>query len=219
MAIQFVNNFPWCDGSHGVVHERFADGAEQRRKLEPRSRCHALFGQHLLHALELLAPQGVGRVGVVVIGAARDEDGRGGYYDGQAFFRVIRGFVAQFGISGDTAVTRAWEGRSIPDDTVRARNERGTLAFARIEAHYFVNRGFFDTDDQLLRNAARLKDIPGVIVHGRYDVVTPVKNAFDLVQAWPQADLRVVPDSGHAMTEPGIVHELIAATRGFAARG
>jgi proline iminopeptidase len=115
----------------------------------------------------------------------------------------------------------AWEGRTLsllPDfDRERQFSEDYyALAFARIESHYFVNRGFFDTDDQLLRNAGRLKDIPGVIVHGRYDVVTPVKNAFDLASAWPQADLRVVPDAGHAMTEPGIVHELIAATRIFA---
>jgi proline iminopeptidase len=112
----------------------------------------------------------------------------------------------------------AWEGRtlSLLPDFDRERQfsqDYYALAFARIECHYFVNRGFFDTDDQLLRNAERIKDIPGVIVHGRYDVVTPVKNAFDLASAWPTADLRVVPDSGHAMTEPGIVHELIAATR------
>jgi len=112
----------------------------------------------------------------------------------------------------------AWEGRTLsllPDyDRERLFSEDYyALAFARIECHYFVNRGFFNTDDQLLRDANRLKDIPGVIVHGRYDVVTPVKNAFDLAAAWPQADLHIVPDSGHAMTEPGIVHELIAATR------
>jgi len=114
----------------------------------------------------------------------------------------------------------AWEGRTLsllPDyDRERLFSEDYyALAFARIECHYFVNRGFFNTDDQLLRDANRLKDIPGVIVHGRYDVVTPVKNAFDLAAAWPQADLHIVPDSGHAMTEPGIVHELIAATRIF----
>ena len=56
-----------------------------------------------------------------------------------------------------------------------------------------------------------------MIVHGRYDVVTPMKNAYDLHQVWPEADLRVVPDAGHAMTEPGIIHELISATRKFAA--
>ena len=114
----------------------------------------------------------------------------------------------------------AWEGRtlSLLPDFDRERQfsqDYYALAFARIECHYFINRGFFDADDQLLRNANRIKDIPGVIVHGRYDVVTPVKNAFDLASAWPRADLRVVPDSGHAMTEPGIVHELIAATRIF----
>jgi proline iminopeptidase len=79
-----------------------------------------------------------------------------------------------------------------------------------------VNGGFFETDDQLLRNANILKDIPGTIVHGRYDVVTPMKNAFDLSKAWPSAELRIVPDAGHAMTETGIVHALIAATRMFA---
>jgi proline iminopeptidase len=115
-----------------------------------------------------------------------------------------------------------WEGRTLsllPDvDRVRQiSQDHYALAFARIECHYFVNRGFFETDDQLIRNATRLKAIPGVIVHGRYDVVTPVKNAFDLARAWPEADLHVVPDCGHAMTEPGIVHALVAATRNFSA--
>jgi proline iminopeptidase len=115
-----------------------------------------------------------------------------------------------------------WEGRTLsllPDvDRVRQiSQDHYALAFARIECHYFVNGGFFETDDQLIRNATRLKAIPGVIVHGRYDVVTPVKNAFDLARAWPEADLHVVPDCGHAMTEPGIVHALVAATRSFSA--
>lgn len=87
------------------------------------------------------------------------------------------------------------------------------LAFARIECHYFVNRGFFDADDQLLADAHRLRDIPGTIVHGRYDVVTPVKNAWDLHGVWPQAELRIVADAGHAMSEQGITHELVSATR------
>ena len=90
------------------------------------------------------------------------------------------------------------------------------LAFTRIECHYFVNGGFFETDAQLIHNAARLDSIPAAIVHDRYDVVTPVKNAFDLARAWPEGDLRVVPHCGQAMTEPGIVHELVAATRRFA---
>ncbi len=115
----------------------------------------------------------------------------------------------------------AWEGKTLsllPDaDRVRRFSEdHYALAFARIECHYFVNRGFFGSDDQLIEDAHRLTDIPGVIVHGRYDVVTPVKIAFDLARNWPQAKLRVVLDAGHAMTEPGIVHELVAATSGFA---
>ena len=87
------------------------------------------------------------------------------------------------------------------------------LAFARIECHYFVNGGFFGHDGELLTHANRLRDIPGIIVHGRYDVVTPVRSAFDLKAEWPRADLVVVPDAGHAMTEPGIVHEIVSATR------
>jgi proline iminopeptidase len=114
-----------------------------------------------------------------------------------------------------------WEGATlslIPDpERIRMFGaESYAVAFARIECHYFVNRGFFDEDGQLLVNAHRLKDIPGIIIHGRYDVVTPVKSAWDLKRAWPRADLRIVPDAGHAMTEPGIVHELVSATRRFA---
>jgi proline iminopeptidase len=78
-----------------------------------------------------------------------------------------------------------------------------------------MHGGFFEKDDQLLANAHLLRDIPGVIVHGRYDVVTPLKSAWELARAWPGAELKIVPDSGHAMTEPGIVHELVSATRSF----
>src|SRR5690348_6814252 len=89
------------------------------------------------------------------------------------------------------------------------------LAFAGIENHYFVNGGFFEHDDQLLRNADRLRDIPAVIVQGRHDVVCPMRSAWDLHRAWPQADLRVVPDAGHSAFEPGNVHELVSATDRF----
>lgn len=87
------------------------------------------------------------------------------------------------------------------------------LAFARIECHYFAHGGFFAHDGELLAQAHRLRDIPGIIVHGRYDVVTPIKSAFDLKAQWPRAELIVVPDAGHAMTEPGIVHEIVLAAR------
>jgi len=115
----------------------------------------------------------------------------------------------------------AWEGKTLsllPDlDRVRRFSEdHYALAFARIECHYFINGGFFSTDDQLIAGAHRLRDIQGVIVHGRYDVVTPVKIAYDLARNWPEAELRIVPDAGHAMTEAGIVHELVAATKRFA---
>jgi len=89
-------------------------------------------------------------------------------------------------------------------------------AFARIEAHYFVNRGFLKTDDQLLRNARRLRKIPAVIVQGRYDVVCPATSAWALHRAWPEAKLIVVPDAGHSMTEPGIRSALIEETARFA---
>lgn len=111
-----------------------------------------------------------------------------------------------------------WEGStlSLLQDAERIRQfgaDTYALAFARIECHYFVNAGFFDTDGQLLTNAGRLRDIPGTIVHGRYDVVTPLRTAWDLKQVWPNADLRIVADAGHSMSEPGITHELVSATR------
>ena len=117
-----------------------------------------------------------------------------------------------------------WEGStlSLQPDPERIKQfsiDAYALAFARLECHYFVNAGFFEVDGQLLRDAERIAAIPGTIVHGRYDVVTPVKNAYDLKKAWPQAELRIVPDAGHAMSEPGIIHELISATRKLARAG
>ncbi|RZA24545.1 MAG: prolyl aminopeptidase, partial [Lysobacteraceae bacterium] len=91
------------------------------------------------------------------------------------------------------------------------------LAFARIENHYFVNGGFFEVEDQLLRDAHRIADIPGVIVHGRYDVVCPMANAWDLHKAWPKAELVVTPASGHSAFEAENTDALLAATEKFAA--
>ncbi|TDK21738.1 prolyl aminopeptidase [Luteimonas aestuarii] len=90
------------------------------------------------------------------------------------------------------------------------------LAFARIENHYFVNKGFFEVDDQLLRDMYRIVDIPGVIVHGRYDVVCPVQNAWDLHKAWPKAELAITPTSGHSAFEEENVDALVKATDSFA---
>lgn len=93
------------------------------------------------------------------------------------------------------------------------------LKFARIESHYFVHGGFFETEDQLLRDAHRLAGIPGVIVHGRYDLVCPLRSAWDLKRAWPQAELRIVPDAGHSAFEPGNAAALIEAMDAFRALG
>jgi proline iminopeptidase len=89
------------------------------------------------------------------------------------------------------------------------------LALARIETHYFVNRGFFEREDHLLRGVARIRHLPAVIVQGRYDIVCPLTSAWDLARAWPEADLRIVSDAGHSAYEPGITHELILATDRF----
>jgi proline iminopeptidase len=89
------------------------------------------------------------------------------------------------------------------------------LAFARIECHYFVNRGFFEPETQLLDGVGRIRHLPAVIVQGRYDVVCPMESAWALHRAWPEADLRIVADAGHSALEPGNVHELIEATDRF----
>ncbi|MBS0194811.1 MAG: prolyl aminopeptidase [Proteobacteria bacterium] len=92
---------------------------------------------------------------------------------------------------------------------------RFALAFARIECHYFVNGGFFEVEDQLLRDAHRIKDIPGAIVHGRYDVVCPIRNAWDLHKAWPKAHLAITPTSGHSAFEAENAEALVRVTDGF----
>lgn len=114
-----------------------------------------------------------------------------------------------------------WEGATsklLPDPDFAAHYEQDefALAFARIEAHYFVNKGFLETDDQLLRNATRIRHIPGVIVQGRYDVVCPLESAWALYRAWPEADLIITPDSGHSAFDPPNSRALVAATDKFA---
>jgi len=89
-------------------------------------------------------------------------------------------------------------------------------AFARIEAHYFVNGGFMRPDDQILRDVRKIRKIPAVIVQGRYDVVCPIRSAWDLHRAWPEAKLVIVPNAGHSITEPGIRSALIEETERFA---
>ena len=113
-----------------------------------------------------------------------------------------------------------WEGRTSflhPDaDYIdKTGGDAFSLAFARIEAHYFAHRGFFDQGRDLLANVGRVRQTPAVLVQGRYDVVCPMETAWALSRAWPEADLRIVPDAGHAATEAGTLHELIEATDRF----
>ena len=105
--------------------------------------------------------------------------------------------------------------RQDPDFMSGHEEEAFALAFARIEAHYFVNGGFFEHDDQLLRDAHRIRHLPGTIVHGRYDVVCPVQNAWDLKKAWPEAQLHIAPTSGHSAFEPEIASLLVDATNAY----
>jgi proline iminopeptidase len=110
-----------------------------------------------------------------------------------------------------------WEGDTISIRGPEARPSKFNeidfaIAFARIECHFFVNRGFFGSDNWILQNAEKLQHILGWIVQGRFDVVTPMEAAWKLKSAWPRARFEVVWDAGHASTEPGIVDALVRAT-------
>ena len=94
-------------------------------------------------------------------------------------------------------------------------NPEFALAFALIENHYFVNKGWFKTENQIIENIDIIRSIPAVIVQGRYDVVCPMKTAWELSEAWPEAELIVAPASGHTAFEKEITHALISATDKF----
>lgn len=115
-----------------------------------------------------------------------------------------------------------WEGGTItllPDPAMAEGfgEDQFALAFARIENHYFVHHGWME-EGQLLRDAGRLRDIPGTIVQGRYDSATPVRSAWDLHRAWPEAEFHLIDDAGHAYSEPGILDRLVRATDAHADR-
>lgn len=116
-----------------------------------------------------------------------------------------------------------WEGGTVtllPDPALvdDFGGDQFALAFARIENHFFINKGWLD-DGQLLRDAYKLHGIPGVIVHGRFDMPCPLKYAWNLAKAWPDAELQIIEAAGHAMSEPGILDALIQATDRFAISG
>lgn len=127
-------------------------------------------------------------------------------------------------LTGEDEVTRMaaakawsiWEGRTAtlrPSKSVIGHfgDPYTALSLARIECHYFMNNIFLD-ENQLLRDAYLLRDIPGVIVQGRYDIICPIQSAWELHKAWPQAELKVIDDAGHSASEPGIIDALVSST-------
>jgi proline iminopeptidase len=109
-----------------------------------------------------------------------------------------------------------WEARTSclrenPDLVRKFHQAEPALAFARIEAHYFINRGFFDRDDYLLHHVSKIRHIPSVIVQGRYDVVCPMRSAWDLHRVWPEAELSIIQEAGHSAFEQGIEAKLVQA--------
>jgi proline iminopeptidase len=136
-----------------------------------------------------------------------------------AYRRILTGTdrVAQLAAARAWSV---WEGETIrllPDPDLSATHDADdfALAFARIENHYFTHGGWLE-EGQLLREAGRLRDVPGVIVQGRYDMACPAETAWALHRAWPQACFEMIEGAGHAYNEPGILDALIRATDGFA---
>ncbi len=139
----------------------------------------------------------------------------------QAYYRRLTGKDEIARMSAAKAWS-VWEGRCAtlnPNKNVveHFSNPYTALSLARIECHYFVNNSFL-MPGQILRDAARLKDIPGVIVHGRYDTVCPVANAWELHKAWPQSELRIISAAGHSAFEPGITDALVQAADVMGAR-
>ncbi|UGT45082.1 prolyl aminopeptidase [Nocardia yamanashiensis] len=133
----------------------------------------------------------------------------------QIYHRLLHSPDAK--LATDAAVAwSTWEGATSslmpqPDRVAETADPRFALAFATIENHYFHNFGFLD-EGQLLRDIDRIAHIPGVIVQGRHDMVCPAVSAWDLHRAWPNSELHLVPDAGHAAAEPGITHHLVEAT-------
>ena len=138
-----------------------------------------------------------------------------------AFYRRLTGSdqIAQMHAAKAWSV---WEGRTAtlrPNNQVieRFSDAQRALSIARIECHYFINNAFLE-EDQLLRDMHRIAHIPGVIVHGRYDVVCALDNAWALHQAWPNSELNIIRDAGHAAAEAGITDALVRATGQIARR-
>jgi proline iminopeptidase len=117
-----------------------------------------------------------------------------------------------------------WEGSTSklffdPSSIEKFADPEFALAFARIECHYFMNNAFFSSENYLIENLGSIRPIPSVIVQGRYDVVCPIMSAWELHRAWPEAQLKIIPDAGHSISEPGIINALVEATDHFGRAG
>jgi proline iminopeptidase len=139
-----------------------------------------------------------------------------------AYYRRLTGSDQRVALTAARAWS-VWEGstsflHSNFDNIKKWAEDHFALAVARIECHYFVNRGFLRSEGQLLEDVARIRHIPATIVQGRYDVVCPARSAWDLHRVWPEADLRIVADAGHSAFEPGNTHELVLATDRYRSR-
>ena len=120
----------------------------------------------------------------------------------------------------DALAWARWENALIsltPEADALSPEPRRADALARLETHYFIHNGFLERDGVLIEDTAHLAGIPGQIVQGRYDMVTPARTAWLLANSWKNAALEIVPDAGHAAGEPGIVDALVRATDRFAA--
>jgi proline iminopeptidase len=202
------------------------------------------WGSTLALAYAQAHPQRVSRLILRGVFLCRDEEIQWFYQDGASriFPDYWRDFVAPITpaerhdmvtayyrrLTGDNELARLaaakawslWEGRTaslLPNESIVSHfaHTRTALSLARIECHYFIHKAFLQPE-QLLREAGKMADIPGVIVHGRYDLICPLKSAWELSQAWPAGRLEVIPDAGHAASEKGIRSALVAASDQFA---
>ena len=139
----------------------------------------------------------------------------------QAFYKRLTG-PDQIAQMHAAKAWSTWEGRTAtlrPNSQVVERfgDAHRALSIARIECHYFINNAFLEPD-QLLRDMPKIAHLPGVIVHGRYDMICPLENAWELHQAWPNSELQIIRDAGHAASENGIADALVRAANQIAQR-
>ena len=141
-----------------------------------------------------------------------------------AYHKIFKSDDKEKKLSAAIAWSR-WEGSTSslsynPDMANSFSDPRFALAFALIENHYFVNKGFLEHENQLIETGIDIiRHIPTTIVQGRYDIVCPMATAWELSKNWPEAKLIVAPSSGHTAFEKEITHELISATERFASNG